>query len=127
MTHNTLKIKTMIALQKKYKGRIRLFGRSVGLAYFKRGKTFIGPYKIGERGLSDIYGSLSFSNNKIKICLSFSIEIKSGKDQLSHEQKKHKKISESLGELFVVGKDVSQVCQDFDTWEKSIKEKLNGT
>ena len=121
--HTNLKNDIMLTLQKYFGDRIILNSRSVGLVYYKRGNRFEGPFKMGNKGDSDIYGSLSFKTN---IALTFNIEVKSGKGELSKDQKKRQKIGENKEIACFVGRNKNQVLLDFQAWEDVIYRILRG-
>ena len=123
LTHASLKTQIMLELQKIYLSRLVIQGKSVGLAYFKRGDKYVGPYKMGNKGDSDIYGSLSFllRDRRAHAALSFNIEVKVGKDKLSEEQILRQKRCKEMGALFVEGRSVEQVAKEFDFWDKQIR------
>jgi len=82
--HNSLKKELYYFLSKTNRlNKWFVFNRLVGRAYFKRGKKFVGPYKAGEAGQSDLY---------IMGCgRCIEVELKGTGDKLSHAQKNWQK------------------------------------
>lgn len=115
--HTELKNKVMIELQKKYLSRIMIHSRSVGLAYFKRNERYVGPFKLGEKGLSDIYGDISMPKHRLSAF--FCIEVKTGEAVLSKDQKKHRMIDERRGCGFFIARDINIFMKEFNCWVKS--------
>ena len=113
MTHAKLKTDIMIALQKKYLHRIKIYGQSVGNVYYKRNGQFVGPYKVGSVGLPDIYGFCQWDMFGQHPSGGFWIEVKVGRDKLSPEQIKRKKEAEKIRLPFIEARSVKQVLDYF--------------
>lgn len=112
--HNDLKNKIMLAMQKKYLADVVLHSRSVGLVYYKRGNRYFGPFRMGEKGLSDIYGSITIK--KLKIAASFSIEVKTGKAVLTKEQEKFRLLDLQRECGVFVARSVASHMEIFHKW-----------
>ena len=110
--HTDLQNRTMLALQKKYLGDVQIKRRSVGRVYYKVGNQFRGPYMIGEKGDSDLYGTF-------KGGFSFNIEIKTGNAVLTKEQKKRLAQAEKLGAGAFVCYNIDKLLKEFDLWTKT--------
>ena len=120
--HKNLLNKIMLELQKQHLKELVIAPRSVGYGYFKRGNRYFGPYKIGNKGDSDIYGSYMITINGIKLAISFGIEVKSGKAVLSSEQKNRIKYSELRGVKSFIGRDDLKVLKEFKEWTEQLNE-----
>ena len=120
--HADLKNHIMLDLQMKYKDRLQIFSRSVGKAYFKRGKKFCGPYNIGQTGSSDIYGSLAL--NPYGIAVSFNIEVKTGSAVLSKVQCNRRDIALKIGIGFFEARDRKVLMKEFIEWDDWIWTKI---
>lgn len=122
--HTNLKNAIALALQKEYGEKILINFRVTGRGFFPSGKRrkcgceiMRGPYVMGNKGDSDIYGSLSFYEC---VALSFNIEVKSGKGELTRDQKKRKKIAENMKIRFFEGRDPQKVVAEFKVWEEFV-------
>lgn len=95
MTHATFKAKLMIKLQQRYLDKIRIYTAISANVFYKTKRGFKGPFKIGNKGIPDLYGYI-----KGKPAIPFWIECKVGRDKLSPDQEKHKKLAKDIGILF---------------------------
>ena len=94
--------KIMLWLQKTYKDKILLRKKVVGVVYFKPAGKFTGPYRIGNKGESDIYGYLLYMT-----CWNcpFFIEAKIGRGRLTPSQRIMQKRAKELVIPFFVARD----------------------
>ena len=106
--------KIMLWLQKTYKDKILIRKKVVGVVYFKPSRKFTGPYKVGNKGESDIYGYLLCEEDW---SCPFFIEAKTGRGRLTPAQKIMQKRAKELVIPFFVARDTK-----FDEFKKEFLE-----
>ena len=106
LKHESLSIAVQLALQREYRGKIRVFPRHIG--------NFISPRGMRVRasipGQSDIWGIIEIGG----LGVHFEIEVKVAPDRLTKKQRLWAGEMGKIGAIHIVAKDIDNCLKEFN-------------